>query len=93
MTTWIIPCNIANYDVIGAFSKLKKINWKQSVKSIDIGHTVYVYVGKPVSAIKYKCKVNKVNLPKREIDDDMFIVDGKPFVSYGNYMEIELLEE
>ena len=93
MTSWVIPCNLTNYDVIGAFSKLKKINWKQSVKSIDIGHTVYVYVGKPVSAIKYKCKVNKVNLPKREIDDDMFIVDGKPFVSYGNYMEIELLEE
>lgn len=93
MTSWIIPCNLKNYDVLGAFRKLKKINWKQSAKSIEAGDTVFIYVGKPISAIKYKCRVNKVNLSKRVIDDMEFVVDGDPFIAYGNYMEIELLKE
>ena len=62
MTSWIIPCNLKNYDVIGAFKRFRKLNWKQSAKSIEVGDTVFIYIGKPVSGIKYKCKVNKVNL-------------------------------
>ena len=34
MQQWIIPCNIKLYDVIGAFSNLKCIDWKQSNRSI-----------------------------------------------------------
>ena len=26
----IIPCNVKDYDVIGAFNKLSEIDWKQS---------------------------------------------------------------
>ncbi|WP_295916971.1 UvrD-helicase domain-containing protein [Anaerovibrio lipolyticus] len=93
MTSWIIPCNLKNYNVTAAFKKLRIINWKQSAKSIEKDDIVYIYVGKPVSAIKYKCVVNKVNIKQREIDDSEFVVDGTPYISYGNYMEIELVEE
>ena len=30
MKYWIIPCNVKDYDVIGAFNKLSEIDWKQS---------------------------------------------------------------
>lgn len=53
MTEWIIPCNLKYYDVKGAFSKFKAIDWKQSAKNICVGDIVYIYVGKPISAIKY----------------------------------------
>lgn len=92
MTSWIIPCNLKNYDVIGAFKRFRKLNWKQSAKSIEVGDTVFIYIGKPVSGIKYKCKVNKVNLKNREIIDDVFVINGEPYMEYGNYMELELLE-
>lgn len=93
MEQWIIPCNIKYYDVIGAFDKLQKLDWKQSSKSIEIGDEVFIYVGLPIQAIKYKCRVNKVNLNCTEIDDSEFVVNGEPYENYGNYMELELLEK
>ena len=90
MDSWIIPCNPFYYDVIGAFDHLCRLDWKQSNK-IEIGDTVYIYVGKPVKAILYKCKVNKVNLDSPEIDDSAFVIDGDVYVNYGNYMELELI--
>ncbi len=93
MSNWIIPCNPKYYDAIGAFAKLPKVDWKQSTKNIAVGDIVYVYVGKPVMAILFKCKVSKINLPAVEIDDHEFIIDGTNYETYGNYMELELLEK
>ena len=93
MTDWIIPCNLKYYDVKGAFSKFKAIDWKQSAKKICVGDIVYIYVGKPISAIKYKCRVNKANLSKVEIDDSEFVINGENYENYGNHMELELIRE
>lgn len=93
MTEWIIPCNLKYYDVKGAFSKFKAIDWKQSAKNICVGDIVYIYVGKPISAIKYKCRVNKTNLSQIEIDDSEFIINGENYENYGNHMELELIRE
>lgn len=90
---WIIPCNLKYYDVQGAFDNLRVIDWKQSNKNISVGDIVYVYVGKPIGAIKYKCNVCKVNLGVCEIDDSAFVKIGDVFERYGNYMELELIEE
>lgn len=93
MTEWIIPCNLKYYDVKGAFSKFKAIDRKQSAKNICVGDIVYIYVGKPISAIKYKCRVNKTNLSKVEIDDSEFVINGENYENYGNHMELELIRE
>lgn len=93
MTEWIIPCNLKYYDVKGAFSKFKAIDWKQSAKNICVGDIVYIYVGKPISAIKYKCRVNKTNLSQIEIDDSEFVINGENYENYGNHMELELIRE
>lgn len=93
MEQWIIPCNIKYYDVEGAFKKLRRIDWKQSNKSIEVGDEVFIYITKPIQAIKYKCKVNKVNLECIEIDDSEFVLNGEPYETYGNHMELELVEE
>lgn len=93
MAQWIIPCNIALYDVIGAFKKLKCIDWKQSNRSISENDDVFIYVGKPISAIKYRCRVNRANYQEASIDDSEFVIKGEVYENYGNYMELELLEE
>lgn len=89
MASWIIPCNPKFYDVEGAFSHLRKVNWKQS-RSIDVGDDVYIYVGSPIKAILFRCCATKVNLPRVEIDDSAFVKHGEVFERYGNYMELEL---
>lgn len=93
MEQWIIPCNIKYYDVIGAFRKLKCIDWKQSNPSILSGDEVFIYVGKPISSILYKCKVNRANYSSAQIDDFEFVLNGETYQNYGNYMELELIEE
>lgn len=91
--SWIIPCNLDYYDVIGAFKHLKKVDWKQSATSIQPGDVVYIYVGKPIKAILYKCTVNKVCLPEEEIDDSEFVLNGENYEHYGRYMELEVIRE
>lgn len=90
---YIIPCNPKYYNVSGAMFNLKIVDWKQTNKNIEIGDIVYLYIGNPISEIKYKCKVNKVNLPSCEIDDTKYVKNGEVFERYGNYMEIEFLKE
>ena len=90
MTRWIIPCNANYYDIVHAFENLSCIDWKQSRK-IEVGDIVYIYVGRPIKAVMFKCRVNKVNLPAIEIDDSAFVIKGDAYENYGNYMELELL--
>ena len=93
MTTWIIPCNIKYYDIFGAFSKLKKLDWRQSTK-VEAGDIVYVYVARPYSAIMYKCKANKVDLTfaQPDIDDSEFSKESSEPGHHDLYMELELME-
>ena len=91
MNEWIIPCNPKYYDITGAFEKMNNLDWKQSSTKIQPGDIVYIYVAKPVQAIIYKCKVNKVNLSDIEIDDSEFVIDGTNYEKYERHMELELI--
>ncbi len=59
---WIIPANPKYYDIEHAFDDADEINWKQG-SGIKTGDTVFIYVGAPVSAILYKCKVLETGIP------------------------------
>ena len=61
---WIVPANPRIYDVQRAFDEAEEIDWKQG-KGIKTGDTVYLYVAAPVSAILYKCRVTKTDIPFR----------------------------
>ncbi len=90
---WIIPCNPNYYNVKCAMTDLKIVDWKQSNKNISAGDIVYIYVGSPISAIKYQCKVNKANIPFCEIDDSKYEINSDVYKHYGNYMELELIKD
>lgn len=92
MADWVIPCNTASYDIVSAFKTLKKLDWKQSIK-IEKGSLVYIYVGAPISAIKYKCKAIEVDKPESIIDDSEFVIDDEEYKNYGRYMCLQLIEE
>ena len=61
---WIVPSNPKYYDIQAAFRSSKEIDWKQG-KGIKVGDTVFMYVAAPVSAILYKCRVTKTDIPFR----------------------------
>ena len=59
---WLIPSNPQYFDIVHAFDNTDVINWKQG-QSIKKGDTVFLYVGAPVSAILYKCRVVETDIP------------------------------
>ena len=69
---WIIPSNPKYYDIVHAFDEIDEIDWKQGA-GIKEGDTIFMYVGAPVSAILYKCKVTKTDIPYRYQDDNLTI--------------------
>ena len=71
---WVIPCNLNYYDLFGACTHLPFIDWRQVANSIEEGDTVYIYAGKPVQAIVFKCSVLRTSIPLEEMDDS-----DKPF--------------
>ena len=69
---WIIPSNPKYYDIIHAFDDREIIDWKQGA-GIKKGDTVFMYVGAPVSAVLYKCKVTETGIPYRYQDKNLTI--------------------
>ncbi len=82
-TKWIIPANPKYYDVEAAFRTNDIILWKQS-NHICVGDTVYLYVGAPVSAIRYKCKAVEVDIPYQFENENLSIEKA---------MRIQMLQE
>ena len=82
-TKWIIPANPKYYDVEAAFRENEEIIWKQG-KSILAGDIVYMYVGAPVSAVRYKCLVLETMIPYELNTKD---------VRMTHVMKIRLLKE
>lgn len=67
---WIIPANPKYYDIEQAFEKADEIDWKQG-SGIKTGDTVFIYIGSPVSAILYKCKVTETDIPCDYRDENL----------------------
>jgi len=89
MTTWVIPCNIKFYDLDGAFSDLKVIDWRQST-NVCVDDTVYIYVGQSVGQIRYKCSVLKIDKNTSTIDDSKYT---KSLPTAKRFMELEFVKE
>lgn len=70
--SWVVPANPKYYDVESAFEKDTIIDWKQGA-GIQTGDTVYLYVGAPVSAILYQCKVLETDIPYDYSDKNLTI--------------------
>jgi len=69
---WIIPANPKYYDIVHAFDDMDEIDWKQGA-GIKKGDTVFMYVGAPVSAVLFKCKVTETDTPYQYQDKNLTI--------------------
>ena len=90
MASWIVPCNLSHYDVDGAFANLPCVTWKQTRK-VCVGDIVYIYVGKPISAIKYKAQAVAVDQTARNYDDSAFAIIPAKYTDNDMFMDLKLL--
>lgn len=66
---WIISAN-RKYDHARSFDDYGFIDWKQGNKSYKIGDLVYIYCSKPIQKIRYKCRIDAIDLDHNSIRDD-----------------------
>lgn len=69
---WIIPANPHYFDIEKALQDSSILTWKQS-SNVQIGDTVYLYVGSPVSAIMYQFEVLESDIPYDYQDKNLCI--------------------
>ncbi len=81
--SWIVPANPRHYDIEPDFKKKKGLLWKQGA-GIRPGDTVFIYVGAPLSSIRYKCIVRETGLPYEYHDANIHMKQA---------MLMDLLEE
>ena len=64
-TDWLIPANPHVYDVERDFAATGIILWHRRT-DVHAGDIVYLYMGAPVSAVRYRCVVTATDLPGRD---------------------------
>lgn len=78
---WIIPCNIKYFDVRTHFQSTPFVVWKNAF-TIRVGDTVYIYMGAPLSQIKYRCTVVSDKVDEITLIKNSYAIQGKPSNNY-----------
>lgn len=94
-TEWILPYSAKVYDLAGALTKLKRVDWRQTVQlnNAKVGDILYFYCSTPVSSIAFKGAILAVNKDELTINDSEFVLDGSALDSDIKYMEIAVFRE
>lgn len=66
---WIISAH-RKYDHARSFEHYGFIDWKQVNPNYKIGDLVYIYCSKPIQKIRYKCRIEAIDLDHNSIRDD-----------------------
>lgn len=92
MIEWILPTNPKNFRTDDAMRALGALEWFQSrsIKNIQIGDVVYLYVSSPVQEIHWKCLVTDTGrmIPQIKGDLPFFNYDVSESTFQGPYIEL-----
>ncbi|WP_373808483.1 MmcQ/YjbR family DNA-binding protein [Streptococcus ferus] len=61
---WLIPANLAYYDIDAEFAAQSIIDWTQKA-SIKAGDYVFIYITAPTRALRYACKVLEAGIDNK----------------------------
>lgn len=93
---WLMSANAKMYDHASSFAHHGSIDWRQVNRKFSVGEIVYIYCTSPVSSIKYKCQITKLNMSFSEIRDDKeYWFDEEEYKKSlnGKFFNLKLLDE
>ena len=87
-------CKSKVYNVFGELKRLGVIEWRQRLKNVCEGDSVYIYLSAPQRYIAFKCIVEKVNICRDncEIDDSNYF-RGDSLKAVPLYMRLGSIKE
>lgn len=93
---WIIPCNVKVFNVIEHFRDTKTVIWKNSF-TMKKGDIAYIYIGNPISEIRYKCMVISDEVDDQKLNENSYAIPAKKSNNYFSkkekYVELEYICE
>lgn len=93
MQKWIMSANGKYFDHEKAFNEYGHIDWKQT-RNFAVGDIVFLYMTKPESRIKYKTRVDEINIANTSIDDySLFWKKNPNEERTDRYVRLSLIEE
>ncbi len=93
---WLISANSKVYDHALSFEHHGHIDWRQGRNKYKVGDIVYIYCTRPLKRIRYKCRIDALDLKFNEIRTDKeYWKDQTEFEKSqsGNYMHLTLIEQ
>lgn len=87
MNAFVVVGNMKRFDIVNHFESNDSVIWKQ-VSKCEIGDEVYIYVGRPLSRIMYKCRIQKKDVDSEKVEY-LLSYEGKRKPAY---MELELVK-
>ena len=88
MNAFVVVGNVHRFDIVKHFNCSNMVVWKQVSKG-KIGDEVYIYIGRPLSRLVYKCRIVEINVNADNVEY-VSTYEGKRKPSY---MKLELMEE
>jgi|ERR1035437_7605154 5-methylcytosine-specific restriction protein A len=90
---WLIPANLSIYDHAAAFAAHPIITWGLTTKN-KVGDLIYIYVSAPYSRIKYKCIVDRIDVPITErLGAEFWLEKFNPNRNLVNLRLLSILED
>lgn len=81
------------FDIVAHFSKNTKVVWKND-SSVNEGDCAFLYLGAPLSQIKYKCKVLDKDISDDVLAQNQYAIRGNDkYKKRQRYMLLEIEQE
>jgi 5-methylcytosine-specific restriction protein A len=96
MTEWMISANAEMYEHSSSFEHFNFIDWRQGNAKFEINDIVYIYATRPISSVRYKCQIEKINLTHSETRDDKEYwknIEEYEKSLHGKFMRLRLIEQ
>ena len=93
---WLISANSKIYDHASSFEHNGSIGWKQNKTKYAVGDIVYVYCTSPIKKIRYKGRVEAIDLNFEQIrDDKKYWIDQNKYeeAKGGSYFKLVLIDQ
>jgi len=93
---WLISANSSLYDHLSSFEHFGFVDWRQKSTMFKENDIVYIYCTRPVKAIQYKCRIEKIDLDFKEIRDDeeyWIVKEEYQKALRGKFMRLVLIDQ
>lgn len=86
---YVFPCNPEHFDIDAYFLNNTQILWRRP-SDIEVGDIAYIYIGKTIREVKYRCKVISTEVSKEKLQANSYAIPKGKLASKCSYIILEL---